>query len=202
MIPARLFAAMYDRMLAASEDAGLRESRHDLLAQASGRVLEIGAGTGLNVEHYPDSVSDIVFTEPEEPMARRLRERITRGRVVVAPAEALPFDDDAFDTVVCTLVLCTVTDPERSFAEIRRVLAPGGRVLLLEHVRSDDPGLAKWQDRLERPWHWIGRGCHPNRDTAAMLAAAGFDVSVEPTRFPKAAKLVKPAIVGTATPAR
>ena len=201
MIPARLFAAAYDRMLAASEDAGLRDERHALVSQARGRVLEIGAGTGLNVEHYTEAATELVFTEPEAPMAQRLRARVARGRVVEAPAEALPFDDDAFDTVVCTLVLCTVRDPDRAIGEIRRVLAPGGRLLLFEHVRSDEPGLAKWQDRLERPWHWLARGCHPNRDTAALLAAAGFDVQVEPTRLPKAAPFVKPAIRGTATPA-
>jgi ubiquinone/menaquinone biosynthesis C-methylase UbiE len=200
VIPARLFAAMYDRMMAVSEEAGLCERRRELIAQASGRVLEIGAGTGLNAEHYPDAVTDLVFAEPEGPMAARLRARVTRGTVVEAPAEALPFPDDAFDTVVSTLVLCTVDDTRAALGEIRRVLAPGGRVLLLEHVRSEDPGLAKWQDRLHGPWHWIGRGCHCNRDTARDLRGAGFDVDVEPTRLPKAAKLVKPAIVGVATP--
>ena len=201
MIPARVFAAMYDRMLAASEDAGLREQRRALVAQATGRVLEIGAGTGLNAGHYTDRVTDLVFAEPEAPMAQRLRARVERGTVVEAPCEALPFPDDAFDTVVSTLVLCTVEDPQRSFAEIRRVLAPGGRLLLLEHVRSTDPALARWQDRLHGPWHWMGRGCHCNRDTAADLRGAGFDVQVQDTRLPKAAKLVKPAIVGSATPA-
>ena len=201
MIPAGLFAALYDRMLAAAEDAGLRERRRELLAQARGRVLEIGAGTGLNAQHYTDAVTDLVFCEPEEPMARRLRERVSRGRVVSAPAEALPFDDASFDTVVSTLVLCTVRDPEAALAEIRRVLAPGGRLLLLEHVRAEDPKLARWQDRLHGPWHWVGRGCHCNRDTAANLRAAGFDVRVEPMKLPKAAPLVRPAIVGEATPA-
>lgn len=201
MIPARLFAAVYDRMLSASEEAGLREQRRELVGQARGRVLEIGAGTGLNVEHYTDAATELTFTEPEVPMAQRLRERVTRGRVVEAPAEELPFEDGSFDTVVCTLVLCTVRDPDRAMAEIRRVLAPGGRLLLLEHVRSHDEGLVKWQDRLERPWHWVGRGCHCNRDTAALLTAAGFDVQVEATRLPKTAPIVKPAISGTAIPA-
>ena len=200
MIPARVFAAMYDRMMAASEDAGLREQRRALIAQASGRTLEIGAGTGLNAAHYPDRVTDLVFAEPEAPMAARLRARVARGKVVEAPAEGLPFPDDSFDTVVSTLVLCTVDDTAKAYAEIGRVLAPGGRLLLLEHVRSEDPKLAKWQDRLHGPWHWVGRGCHCNRDTAAGLRRAGFSVSVEPTRLPKAAPLVKPAIVGTATP--
>ena len=201
MIPARMFAAMYDRMLAATENAGLRERRRELLSQASGRVLEIGAGTGLNVEHYTDRVTDLVLAEPEEPMARRLRARVVKGKVVEAPCEGLPFPDDSFDTVVSTLVLCTVDDTERAMAEIARVLAPGGRLLLLEHVRSTDPKRAKWQDRLEKPWHWVARGCHCNRDTAADLARAGFKVEVESTRVPKAVPLVEPAIVGVATPA-
>ena len=200
MIPARVFAAMYERMMAASEDAGLREQRRELIAQASGRTLEIGAGTGLNAQHYPDRVTDLVFAEPEGPMAQRLRTKVQRGKVVEAPAEGLPFPDDSFDTVVSTLVLCTVRDTRAAYAEIARVLAPGGRLLLLEHVRADDPKLAKWQDRLHGPWHWIGRGCHCNRDTAKGLSEAGFDVDVQPTRLPKAAPLVKPAIVGVATP--
>ena len=200
MIPAGLFARFYDRMLASTEEAGLRERRRALLAEASGRVLEVGAGTGLNVEHYTDAATDIVFTEPEKPMADRLRQRVTKGRVVETPAESLPFDDGTFDTVVCTLVLCTVREPERALAEIRRVLKPGGRVLLLEHVRSSDPARAKWQDRLHGPWHWIGRGCHCNRDTAATLAEAGFDVQVESTTIPKAPPITRPAIVGVATP--
>ena len=201
MIPARLFASVYDRMLAASEEAGLRERRRELLAQATGRVLEIGAGTGLNVEHYTDRATDLVFLEPERPMAERLRARVVRGRVVEAPAESLPFPDDSFDTVVSTLVLCTVRDLDRALEEIKRVLAPGGRLLLFEHVRSEDPGLARWQDRLHRPWRWIGRGCHCNRDTAAALVRHGFAVQIERTRLPKAAAIAKPAIVGVAEPA-
>ena len=155
----RVFAAVYDRMLAGAEDAGLRQRRHDLLAKARGRVLEIGAGTGLNLAHYPDAVEEIVFTEPEEPMARRLTRKLTetgrRGEVIAAPAERLPFEDDSFDTVVCTLVLCTVTDPRRALSEIARVLRPGGQFLFLEHVRADDPKLARWQDRLARPWRLV-----------------------------------------------
>src|SRR5919198_848278 len=135
----RIFAAIYDRMTAGSEKAGLAERRRALLADADGRVLEVGAGTGANIEHYPATVEEIVFTEPEEPMARRLEEkRRSAGRwgsVVRAPAEQLPFADGSFDTVVCTLVLCTVKDPARALSEIERVLRPGGKLLFLEHVR-------------------------------------------------------------------
>jgi ubiquinone/menaquinone biosynthesis C-methylase UbiE len=195
----RIFAALYDRAMAATEDAGLRDARHELLAGARGRVLELGAGTGANLDHYPDAVTELVLTEPEEPMAKRLRPRAGAASVVVAPAEELPFADASFDTVVSTLVLCTVRDPQAAMAEIRRVLKPDGRLLLFEHVRAGDPGLARWQDRLLPIHRRIAHGCHPNRDTAALLARAGFDVDVEATRLPKAPKYVQPSIRGTAT---
>lgn len=134
-------------------------------------------------------------------MARRLGARLTRGEVVEAPAERLPFPDDSFDTVVCTLVLCTVDDPDRAIAEVRRVLKPGGRLLLIEHVRSHDPRIARWQDRVTPLWKRIGHGCHPNRDTAAALARAGFVLELEAWRLPKAPKIARPAIEGVAIPA-
>jgi ubiquinone/menaquinone biosynthesis C-methylase UbiE len=200
MLPARLFAALYDRMMAASEEAGLRDQRRALLLGARGRTLEIGAGTGLNADLYPDAVTELVLTEPEAPMARRLRARAgSRARVLDAPADALPFDDGAFDTVVSTLVLCTVPDLPAALREIDRVLAADGRLLFLEHVRSEDPKLARWQDRLAGPWRFIGRGCNPNRDTAAALRQAGYTVErLDHGRLPKAAPLVKPMITGVA----
>ena len=196
----KIFAAIYDRMLADTEKAGLRDHRHALLARARGRVLEIGAGTGLNLDHYGPEVTDLVLTEPEEPMARRLRAKLTRGDVVEVGAERLPFEDASFDTVVSTLVLCTVPDQEAAIAEIRRVLKPDGQLLVLEHVRSGDPKVAKWQDRLLRPWRFIGHGCHCNRDTAAALKRAGFEVDLDAWELPKAPPIVRPAIEGVATP--
>lgn len=196
----RVFAAIYDRMLADTEEAGLREHRRALLARARGRVLEVGAGTGLNLDHYGSEVTDLILTEPEEPMARRLRAKATKGDVVEASADDLPFDDDSFDTVVSTLVLCTVPDQERAIGEIRRVLKPDGRLLFLEHVRSSDEKTAKWQDRLMRPWRFIGHGCHCNRDTAAALTRAGFRLEMESWRMPKAPPIVRPVIEGTASP--
>jgi ubiquinone/menaquinone biosynthesis C-methylase UbiE len=199
-----VFAAIYDRVLAGSEAAGLRDRREALLAQVHGRVVEIGGGTGANVALYPDSVAELVITEPEEPMARRLESRL-RGRpalparVVRAPAESLPFDDESFDFAVSTLVLCTVVDQPRALAELRRVLKPGGKLLFLEHVRAEDPRLARWQDRFHPLWLRVGHGCHCNRPTEDGLRAAGFTVdSIDHDRIPKAIPIVKPMIAGVA----
>ncbi len=202
----RLFAAIYNRSLAATEEAGLRARRRDLLSGATGRTLEIGAGTGLNVEHYPAAVTELVLSEPFGPMARRLRERLSGPErpaapteVVEAPAERLPFPDAHFDTVVATLVLCTVPDPGATLAEATRVLRPGGRLLFLEHVRSGDPRLARSQDRFERPWAFVGHGCHPNRDTVAAIAASPLELGpVEHGTVPKAPPIVRPLAVGSA----
>lgn len=133
-------------------------------------------------------------------MARRLRDRAgSRARVVEAGADALPFNDATFETVVSTLVLCTVPDLPGALREIDRVLAPGGRLLFLEHVRSDDAGLAKWQDRLTPAWKFFARGCHPNRDTASELRAAGFTIErLDEDRTPKAPPILKPLIAGAA----
>jgi ubiquinone/menaquinone biosynthesis C-methylase UbiE len=199
----RMFSAVYDRAFEATEEAGLREMRRELLARARGRVLELGAGTGLNLELYPEGVVELTLTEPDPHMTKQLRERLaSSGRdaeLVEAPAERLPFPDDSFDTAVVTLVLCTVPDPEAALTEIKRVLKPGGQLLFLEHVRAHDPGLAKWQDRLERPWRFVGDGCHCNRDTVASIGAAGFDLGqVEDDELPKAPPLVKPLVRGDA----
>jgi ubiquinone/menaquinone biosynthesis C-methylase UbiE len=198
-----MFALAYDRAMAATEAAGLGERRRQLLSGAHGDVLEIGAGTGVNLNLYPDAVERLVLVEPEPPMARRLRERVrASGRaaeVVSAPAEALPIASDSFDVAVCTLVLCTVADPARALAELRRVLRPGGELLFLEHVRSDDPARARWQDRLDPLWRRWGHGCRCNRQTATTIAAAGFAVErCESGRVPKAPPIVRPLIAGTA----
>ncbi len=202
----RIFAALYDRMLSGTERAGLREMRAALLAGARGRTLELGAGTGLNLAHYTGAVTELVLTEPDPHMARRLRRRLDeeppapdRVEVVETPAEQLPFEDQSFDTVVSTLVLCSVESPDGTTTEIARVLKPDGRLLYLEHVRSGDPALARWQDRLERPWGWLGAGCHPNRDTVAQLEAAGLEPeSLVQDRLPKAPPIVRPMVRGAA----
>jgi ubiquinone/menaquinone biosynthesis C-methylase UbiE len=198
-----ILAPLYDRMSRKSEAAGMGAMRESLLAQASGRTLEIGGGTGANLRYY-DGVDSLVVTEPEPAMLRRLQERVreqaTQAEVVQAPAEDLPFEDASFDTVVSTLVLCGV-DQERSLGEVRRVLRPGGRLLFLEHVRSDDPALARLQDRLN-PLNRFLVGCDCNRETLAAIETAGFTISrVEQTTLPEAPRFVRPAIVGTAVAA-
>ncbi len=178
--------------------------RAELLAGARGRTLEIGGGTGHNLPHYTQAVTELVVTEPDPFMAKRLRSHVETEppvvpvEVVEAPGEALPFEDASFDSVVSTLVFCTVDDPSRAAAEVKRVLAPGGQLLLLEHVRNtESEKSARWQDRLERPWGWFAGGCHPNRDTAATLTSAGFALDLEQSEFPKAPAIANPVIHGT-----
>ena len=200
----RLFAALYDRLTKGSEDAGLADMRARVLAKAHGATLELGAGTGANLKHYPDAVTELVLTEPSEHMARRLRDKVAESgrpaQVVVAPAERLPFEDARFDTLVGTLVLCTADNPAAALREAARVLRPGGQLLFLEHVRADEAGLARWQDRLEGAWGYMAAGCHPNRDTLAAIEAAGLAVDdLERGRLPKAPPLVRPLISGRAT---
>jgi ubiquinone/menaquinone biosynthesis C-methylase UbiE len=197
----RLFAAFYDRVSKGSEEAGLREERRQLLAAAEGATLEIGAGTGLNLEHYPEAVTRLVLTEPDEHMRRRLARRVSEVRpsteIVAAGVEGLPFPDGTFDTVVVTFVLCSVPQQEAALAEVARVLKPGGRLLFLEHVRSDDEKLAKWQDRITPLYNIVG--CNPNRDTLAAIEASALAVeTVEHGEVPKAPKVERPMIAGTA----
>ncbi|HEY6006069.1 MAG TPA: class I SAM-dependent methyltransferase [Anaeromyxobacter sp.] len=199
----RIFAAGYDRMMASSERAGLSQHRAELLANVAGRVLEIGGGTGANLRFYDRRVAELVITEPEEPMARRLERKLRAyaipTRVIRAPAEQLPLESETFDCVVSTLVLCTVADPERALGEVRRVLKPTGRLLFIEHVRSDDPRLASWQDRLRGPWAWLGCGCQCNRTTVDTMRSVGLSVTdLRRAELPKALPIVKPLAIGTA----
>lgn len=175
------FAFLYDGLARLADQGELGTRRRVLLAAASGRVLELGSGTGENFKRYREGVEVVAAAEPDPYMLRRGRRRTAESRVPVrhlaAVGERLPFAEATFDTVVATLVLCSVDDPEAAAAEMRRVLRPGGQLLVLEHVRAASPALARWQDRLERPWAAVAGGCHPNRDTVAVLARHGFDAS-------------------------
>ncbi|MEU0465446.1 class I SAM-dependent methyltransferase, partial [Amycolatopsis sp. NPDC006131] len=169
------------------------EHRDRALAELSGRVIEVGAGNGLNFAHYPDTVTEIVAVEPEDRL-RALAEQAAAHapvpvRVVAGHADALPAEDGAFDAAVASLVLCSVPDVAGALAEIRRVLRPGGELRFFEHVRSDKRLLGLLQNAITPLWSRAGGGCHLNRDTAAAIRAAGFEIaqvdrfSYAPLRF-------------------
>jgi ubiquinone/menaquinone biosynthesis C-methylase UbiE len=201
----RLFAAAYDRLMARTEERGLREQRRALLARAEGATLELGAGTGLNLANYPAALDELVLSEPDEHMLPRLRRRVAAGgravEVVQAPGERLPFPDERFDTVTATLMLCTAPDPGAVLREVARVLRPGGRFLFIEHVRAgaDQPRLGRWQDRLAPLWPYVADGCVCNRTTLATIEASPLVVEqVEHGSLPEAPPLVRPTIAGVA----
>jgi SAM-dependent methyltransferase len=201
---ARAFAVLYDPFVWVGERTGLREHRKTLLSHAHGWTLEIGGGTGLNLPHYPDGIDELVLAEPDAAMRSRLNKRLARGgrraRLVDAPAERLPFPSASVDTVVSTLVLCTVDAPDVALREIARVLRPGGQLLFLEHVRSESPTLARWQDRLAGPWRRFARGCRCNRATAELITTCGFDLEqTSGTSWRGMPPIVRPLIVGRAT---
>jgi ubiquinone/menaquinone biosynthesis C-methylase UbiE len=201
----KIFALTYDGQMAKAEKLGMRAFRERLLAGAAGDVIEIGAGTGLNLPCYGPDVRSLTMTEPSPPMLRRLEGKVREHRpsatVLRAPAEDLPFNDHSFDVAVSTLVLCGVDDQPRALRELRRVLRPGGQLLFIEHLRSDDPGWARLQDRM----NWFNRlvvCCDCNRPTLDSIRQEGFTVTqVEHTALPNAPKFVRPTVVGSATAA-
>ncbi len=201
-----LTARTYDLFLALGERAGMADRRRTLVERARGAVVEVGAGTGLNLAHYPGGLERLVLSEPEKHMAKRLERRVAAlggpAEVVRATAEQLPFPDESFDTVVSTLVLCTVADPEAALDEIRRVLRPGGSLLFLEHVRAEEGRLARWQDRLRGPWEAFAEGCNCNRRTLERLHDRGYAVSLtDRSRWRRMPRVVQPLVAGAATPA-
>lgn len=206
-MPSKLFAAVYDKVNTGPEDAGVAALRGALLAHARGRVLEIGTGTGLNLAHFPPAVTHLVLSEPDEFMRVKLQVKLDAGagpqaaEVIDATAGDLPYPDTSFDTVVATMVLCTVPEPPVALAELRRVLRPDGRLLVLEHVRSERPGIARLQDAVVPLYGFIGRGCHPNRDTLAAIRAAGFTLDEHRReRAPKTPPTENELLVAVARP--
>jgi len=197
----RLFAAAYDPMMRGAERGFLGELREGLLARAKGETLEVGAGTGLNLPRYR-TPTHVVATEPEPAMAKRLHERVGAAHVPVdieeASAEALPFADGSFDTVVSTLVLCTVPHPDRMLSEVRRVLRPGGHYLFIEHGGADDERLAHWQRRLNPVWKVFAGGCQLTRNVEVLTRAAGFTLEELEVHRPKRTGPIKPFRVGVA----
>lgn len=199
----RWFAAAYD--LLARADARKTDPLRDMLAgSAAGRVVEIGCGTGLNFAHFDwPKIKRLDATEPDAFMLKRAEEKAdalppaVRAKVSLheAPAEALPFPDGSMDDAVATLVFCTVTDPARALAEAWRVLRPGGRLFLLEHVAGD--GMTwKVQRTVQPVYGWFAAGCHLTRDTESAVREAGFDLEV--TRRLQLGPLV-PGFAGIAT---
>lgn len=199
----RCFAALYNTLLWRTEHRGNAERRRRLLASAEGRVVELGAGTGHNLQHYPEGV-ELTLTEPHGPMAQRLAKRLERSdrdaKVLVAPAERLPLPEGSADTVVSTLVFCTVDDLAAALAETKRVLRPGGTLLFIEHVAADeDSRLSRWQERAHGFWQGFACGCQTNRHTEAAIRGAGFEVDqliIDELEFD--VPLIKPLIWGSA----
>jgi SAM-dependent methyltransferase len=203
----RLFALVYPRMMARSEGAGQRETRRELLAEARGRTLELGAGSGLNLPHYTSRVDELFISEPSPHMLRHLRDLVDSDppavgawKLLQAGAEQIPFEDHSFDTVVATYVFCTIPDPPQALNEIARVLRPGGRFLFLEHVRAaDGSGLGRVQDLVELPHRFLAGGCHPNRRTGELIGASPLVVErLDAGTMPRGLPTVKPTIIGSA----
>ena len=199
----RIMALVYDPFLWLGEIAGMRRRRSSVVGGARGRVVEIGAGTGLNIAHYPDGIAELVLIEPEPGMRRRIERRLQRharvAQIVDAPAERLPLADESVDTVVSTLVLCTVDDPERALREIARVLRPDGQLLFIEHVRASSRFLAACQDYLLQPWRRFGGGCRCNRPTVELMRDCGFTVAADDAVWRGMPPIVHPLMVGRAT---
>lgn len=201
-----LMATLYDRLTERVEEAGLAQWRRDLLSTLSGTVLEIGAGTGRNLPHYPRGLDRLVLTEPDRFMRARLQQGVDRAgmtcpvEVVDAPAEALSFPDRSFDAVVGTLVLCSVGAPRAVLTEVRRVLRPGGLFLFIEHVAATDrPSLLRWQQRLEPIWKRLAGGCHLTRQTGDLIQANGFHLEyVQQATMRKAPPVVHSTVRGAA----
>jgi ubiquinone/menaquinone biosynthesis C-methylase UbiE len=204
----RWFAAIYDRMMASAERSYMRKVREEIAGGASGRVLEVGAGTGANFSYYNDHAEEIIATEPDPYMLERAKRRageISRTiDVRQGPAEELPFEDDSFDTVVSTLVMCSTGDPRKALSEARRVLKASGQLRAFEHVRYEHAFGAFWQDVITPAWRWFGAGCHPNRDTVNLVREAGFEFErlelTKPTPPVPPMVFTRPHILGIARP--
>lgn len=201
-----LMAKIYDNLMRDAEDKGLKTWRQQLLQHASGDVLELGCGTGANLEFYPDAVKKLVLAEPSIHMRKKLLMKIAESKrdanieVLSDKAEHLSFLDESFDVVVCTLVLCTVKNLNKTLSEIYRVLKPEGKLLFIEHVAAtNNPGRYKWQRRLAFLWKCVAAGCNLTRRTEEAIIQAGFNiVEIEYQSMRGVPKVVRPSIRGIA----
>lgn len=200
-----LLAKIYDRFMAPTEAACLRQWRSEVVSGASGRVVEIGAGTGANLEFYGPNVERLTLVEPDEHMRAQLADKLRRSQktgveIVPLVAEALPAADRSVDVVVSTLVLCTVPSLSNTLNEANRVLKPGGELRFLEHVAArDNPDRRKWQERIEPFWKVAADGCHLTRDTADAIEAAGFEMErLRRESMRKAWPILRPTVRGVA----
>jgi SAM-dependent methyltransferase len=199
-----IFARLFDRLVR-SADPQQAEHRVELLAGLAGRVIEVGAGNGINFANYPAAVTEVVAVEPEAYLRQKAVQAATTAPVPVTVvdglADALPVADDSFDAAVSSLVLCSVTDQSRALAEVMRVLRPGGELRFYEHVLAEDPKVARLQNRIEGVWRFCAGGCHPNRDTPGAIEAAGFRIE-RCRRFPfkpgPLMTVVEPHVIGVA----
>ena len=201
-ISGRVVGAVYDWLMDRIDRKGAAAHRGRVAADATGDVLEIGAGTGRNLPLYRNA-RQVVALEPHAGMRQRAKRRAGEARVpvwlVAGDAMHLPFPSGSFDAVVASLVLCSVPAQEQVLGEVRRVLRPGGSLRFYEHVRSPDPGLARWQDRFSCLWSWMGSGCRPNRDTVAAIETAGFRLrDVNRFDFAGVPVIVRPHVLGVA----
>lgn len=199
---ARAFAGAVGEM----DRRGGREHRRRLLSRARGIVVELGSGTGANFRFYPAAVDRVIAIEPEPSLRALSDEAASRSATPVtvldAVAEALPLDDGSADTIIASLVLCSVTDPAQAIRECRRVLRPGGMLLFYEHVRSSSRLLALAEDFAAPLWSRLAGGCHPNRDTVGLLRSGGFEI-LDADRFGFAPAALTPAtahVLGAARP--
>lgn len=199
-----LGAFFYDWVLSPAEDACLGNWRKELLKDTHGSVLEIGAGTGLNLEHYPGSLSSLIVSEPDQHMRMQLEKKIlarkTIAQVSTGKAEEINAKNESFDFVVATLVCCSVTDLDRVLSEIKRVLKPGGHFIFLEHVAAPAGSRRRrWQNIINPVWKRLAGNCHLNRETESAILAAGFKIQgIRRESMRKAIPVVRPTIRGIA----
>jgi ubiquinone/menaquinone biosynthesis C-methylase UbiE len=200
-----LFARFFHRFCGRDRGYGERELRRELLDGTSGRVVEVGAGNGINFEHYPAEVTELIAVEPEPYLRSQAEKAAGRApvpvRVVAGLAASLELPADSVDALVVAGVLCSVPDQREALAEFRRVLRKGGELRFYEHVRSQRPGFARWQRRVDLIWPRLMGGCHTDRDTLSAIADAGFRLErYRGFPFPLKARLypVAPRVLGIA----